>query len=95
MELFPPGQALMAIIPKATDGAGWKIKINSSVNNGAIISCEIIPMRTAFGCWAMILKLSNLISNAMLNIKSAKHTLSAYKLFALKCMWMESTTLFI
>ena len=75
LEILPPGQEATSIIPRATEGCGFSMRIRANVKSGRRSSCASNPSRSLFGVASTFLNLSNDRSKAIPNIMNAKVTL--------------------
>jgi hypothetical protein len=74
LEMFPPGQAAMRIIPMAIDGGGLRSITSPKVSAGRSMNCALIPRKADFGFRRIFLNCSTLISSATPNIMQASVT---------------------
>lgn len=78
-EMFPPGHEATKIIPKATEGLGFNIKIKRKLRRGSNTNCETIPVTTDLGFLIMALNSSMRMSSATPNMIKAKAMLRKNK----------------
>lgn len=84
LEILPPGQAAMSIMPNAILACGFVTEIRRYVRKGSRIHCATKPVSRDLGALSILRNSDFFKSNAIPNIIIAKQILSISTVDALK-----------